>query len=159
MFGPDVYFRLFELHNRALWPFPIIAALTGVACLVLVAMRGRVAVRTALILAALACLGAANFLVARCAPINWPMRYGAWAFAFEAGLLTLMGVSGCLATPSTSGRATKIAGHGLLALALVLYPFPGLAFGRPLAQAEIFGLAPRSDGHRLSWHAQPRHGG
>ncbi|MGI3211149.1 hypothetical protein ACROSR_08550 [Roseovarius tibetensis] len=31
MFGPDVYFRLFELHNHALWLFPIIAALTGAA--------------------------------------------------------------------------------------------------------------------------------
>ena len=142
MFGPDVYWRLFELHNRALWPLPVLAGVTGLVCLLLLSTRRSLAVRTAVILVAVACLGAAYFCATRYGPINWPANYAAWGFALEAGLLTVTVSASRLTLPEVISRATGIAGYGLLALALVLYPVVGLAFGRSLAQAEIIGLAP-----------------
>ncbi len=142
MFGPDVYWRLFELHNRALWPLPVIAEVVGLACLVLLAARRGVTVRSAVILTAAACLGAAYFLATRYAPINLAASYAAWGFALEAGLLALMGFAGRPALSEHQGRPMKIVGWGLLAHAIILYPFLALMFGRPVAQAEIFGLAP-----------------
>lgn len=142
MFGLDVYWRLFELHNRALWPLPVIAGVLGLACLVLLAARRGVTVRSAVILTAAACLGAAYFLATRYAPINWPATHAAWGFAVEAGLLALLGVAGRPALSEHQGRPIKVVGWGLLALSIILYPFLTLMFGRPLAQAEIFGLAP-----------------
>jgi hypothetical protein len=93
MFGPEVYWRLFELQNRALWPLPVIAGLAGVACLVLVATRRPVAIRAVLILAALACLGAAHFLATRYAPINWPMVY--LGSSFKCNTQSPLGIGCC----------------------------------------------------------------
>ncbi|MGI3213286.1 DUF6064 family protein [Roseovarius tibetensis] len=142
MFGPDVYWRLFELHNRSLWPLPLIAEAAGLACLVLLALRRTLTVRAAVILTALACLWAAYFLASRYAPINWTATYAAWGFGVEAGLLALLGLAGRPASSEHQGRPIKIVGWGLLALSIILYPFLTLMFGRPLAQAETFGLAP-----------------
>ena len=86
MFGPDVYWRLFELQNRALWPLPVIAAMIAIVALALVATRHPLAIRAVLLLAALACLGAAQFLATRYAPINWPVIYAAWGFGLQAAL-------------------------------------------------------------------------
>ena len=142
MFGPEVYWRLFELQNRALWPLPVIAGLAGVACLLLVATRRPVAMRAVLMLAALACLGAAHFLATRYAPINWPMVYAAWGFGLQAVVLTLVAVIGSRNGLIENGAAATATGWALLGYATILHPFVGLAFGRPLAQAEIVGIAP-----------------
>lgn len=142
MFGPEVYWRLFELQNEALWPLPVIAGGAGVACLVLLISGRGPALRGAVVLMAVACLGAAYFLAARYAPINWPAGHAAWGLAAQAGLLTLIAVAGRPDLAVSGRRVTSVPGWALLALATVLYPALGLAAGRPLAQAEIFGLAP-----------------
>jgi hypothetical protein len=142
MFGPEVYWRLFELHNRALWPLPVIAGLAGGACLLLVATRRPVAIRAVLLLAALSCLGAAHFLVTRYAPINWPMIYAAWGFGLQALALTGVAVTGSRKLSGRRATAAPVTGWALLGYAVLLHPFVSLAFGRPLAQAEIVGIAP-----------------
>lgn len=142
MFGPEVYWRLFELQNRALWPLPVLAGEAGVACLLLVISGRGPALRGAVMLLAVACLGAAYFLAARYAPINWPAGHAAWGLAAQAGLLALVAVAGRPELAGSGRRFASLPGWGLLALATVLYPALGLAAGRPLAQAEIFGLAP-----------------
>jgi hypothetical protein len=142
MFGPEVYWRLFELQNRALWPLPAIAATTGLAFLLLLAVRRRRAVRPVWLVTALAWAGAAYFLATRYAPINSPIDYAVWAFGAEAVLITLAVASGALAIPSAGMRAPDLLGFGLLAYAVILHPLVGPGFGRPLAQAEVFGVAP-----------------
>ena len=142
MFGPEVYWRLFELQNRALWPLPVIAGLAGIACLLLVATRRTVATRAVLILAALACLGAAHFLATRYAPINWPVVHAAWGFGLQAAVLAGVSVFGSGKWSCENDAAATATGWGLAGYATILHPFAGLAFGRPLAQAEIVGIAP-----------------
>ncbi|MCA1776750.1 MAG: DUF6064 family protein [Loktanella sp.] len=142
MFGPEVYWRLFELQNRALWPLPVIAGLAGLACLMLLATQRPVAIRSVLMLAALACLGAAHFLATRYAPINWPMVYAAWGFGLQAVALTLLAVIGSRKRFDKNDAAATATGWALLGYATILHPFVGLAFGRPLAQAEIVGITP-----------------
>ncbi|MCA1777590.1 MAG: DUF6064 family protein [Loktanella sp.] len=142
MFGPEVYWRLFELQNRALWPLPAIVGLAGVACLLLVATRRPVAIRSVLMLAALACLGAAHFLATRYAPINAPMVYAAWGFGLQALVMTIVAVIGSRNLSDRDGAAATATGWALLGYATILHPFVGLAFGRPLAQAELVGIAP-----------------
>ena len=142
MFGPEVYWRLFELQNSALWPLPVIAALAGIVTLPLVATRRPVAIRGALLLAALACLGAAHFLATRYAPINWPAGHAAWGFALQAGAMALLAAVGSGARSDGPGRGATVAGWALVGYATLLHPVVGLAFGRPLAQTGIVGIAP-----------------
>jgi hypothetical protein len=101
-----------------------------------------VAIRAVLILAALACLGAAHFLATRYAPINWPMVYAAWGFGMQVLVLTLVAVIGSRKWFDKNGSAATATGWALLGYATILHPFVGLAFGRPLAQAEIVGIGP-----------------
>lgn len=142
MFGPEVYWRLFARQNDALWPLPVVAGLAGIAWLLLVAMRRPVAIRAVLMLAALACLGAAHFLATRYAPINWPAVHAAWGFGVQAVVLTGVAVFGPRTWSCANGVAANATGWVLLGYATILHPFIGLAFGRPLAQAEIVGIAP-----------------
>ena len=142
MFGPEVYWRLFALQNGALRPLPVIAAVAGPACLLLVATRRPFAMRAVLMLAALACLGAAHFLATRYAPINGPVFYAAWGFGLQGLALTLVAVIGSRKLSNRRGAAATGTGWCLVGYATVLHPFVGLAFGRPLAQAEIVGIAP-----------------
>ena len=39
LFSPRVYYRLFELHNQALWPLQIVTLALGLLVLVLLAGR------------------------------------------------------------------------------------------------------------------------
>ena len=56
MFSPQVYFRLFETQNAALWPAPAVALLFGMAVLVLWQRQSRHVARAACVLLALAWL-------------------------------------------------------------------------------------------------------
>ena len=76
LFAPRVYWRLFELHNAAVWPLQIPALLLGATILVgLVRPRpwsGRI---TAGVLAAAWAFVAWTFLWHRYATINWAAAY------------------------------------------------------------------------------------
>ncbi len=139
MFGPEVYWRLFSLHNQALWPLPVVAALGGVAILFLV-LPSRPQPRPVVGLAMALCwAGAALFVATRYAPINWPLNCVVWVFAAQAALSAVAGV--LAAPPPASGPGRPI-GIGLVTYSVLLHPLIGLGFGRPLAQAEVIGLAP-----------------
>jgi len=142
MFGPEVYWRLFELQNRALWPAPLLALAAGLAMLLLVARPGRRTDRAVWLFAALGWVGAAAFLSVRYAPINWAMGYTVWAFWAQALLIGLAGVAANLAPRRAAGARPPWPGLAILAYAVMVHPLIGLGFGRPLVQAEIVGLAP-----------------
>lgn len=139
LFSPETYWRLFELHNAALWPVHV-AAMLALALLFRGAVAGwrwtGVAVGVGLA-AAWACV-TWIFLAQRYAPINWAIGHVTpfgWA---EAGLLLLAG-------PALSFRdrraADTAAGIVLTGLALA-YPALGVLAGRPILQSEVAGLAP-----------------
>lgn len=145
MFAPDTYWRQFELHNSALWPFQLLPPAILLAMVVNLVrgphQRHENALRWGV--AGLAvCWGfvAWAFLWQRYAPINWAAQAFALLFAAQSlGLLGLAARSNLLITDQAGRRVFALT---LLAWAALAHPLLALAFGRPLAQAELFGTAP-----------------
>lgn len=143
LFSPRVYYRLFELHNRALWPLQIVAVALGVAALYAAWHRTPYAGRVVSLVFGTAWLCVAwSFLWVRYAAINWPVAYVAPTFAAEGVALLLLGAArnglefrearGVLAWCSLTLAVAAILGYPLLAPLM----------GRPWVGAEVFGIAP-----------------
>ena len=80
MFAPRAYWRLFELHNQAVWPWPLMLSALGLAALWWL-RRPSLPVRVLLLGVALAwAVVGWFFLHQRFAPIHWVMNGAAWAF-------------------------------------------------------------------------------
>lgn len=141
LFSPRIYWRLVEAQNAALWPLQLATTAAGLALILLILRRPGVArLWTGLVLGLLWAFVAQSFLLQRYEPINWAMAYAVPAFFAQALLLGAAVLPGGPAF----GRRDAIGATGLaLALAgLALYPVLPLVASRPLASAEVFGLAP-----------------
>lgn len=141
LFSPRAYWRMFELHNTAWWPLPLLTLAAGLAVLALALRRPRGHVRwSATILAILWAWVAWSFLWQRYAEINWAARYAVPLFALQAALL----LASAWRNPATHEPrgARNLCGLLLIAAAVILYPLLAPLSGRPWASAEIFGLAP-----------------
>jgi len=138
LFSPRVYWRLFEIHNQALWPAQIATLALGVL-LAIGRLRPRAwPARLFLPLLAAVWLWVAwSFFLQRYATINWAATYIAPLFMAEALLLVWFS----LFRGGTRFQPTKSAA-GLYLYALALHPFIGLISGRPIQGAELFGIAP-----------------
>jgi len=141
LFAPRTYWRVLTLHNGALWPLHLATLAAGLGLLALILARpARAPLWVGLGLgAAWACVGWL-FLQNRYAPINWAVEPMVPVFLLQAVLLALAGV---LPRGLAFARLDGIgwAGLGLAGLGL-LYPGLTLVLGRPLAQVEVFGIAP-----------------
>ena len=142
LFSPRTYYRLFELYNAAVWPMQIVTLALGLTILMMIARvpawSGRA---VAALLASLWLVVAWAYLLERYDTINWAARYFAVGFAVQAALLLGTGVIRDRLRFGGHDLAARI-GLFVFVFALVLYPFIPLLTGRPIAQAEIFGLAP-----------------
>lgn len=141
MFAPRTYWRLFELHNEAMWPTQWLAA--GLALFLAGAIwQGRIgAMRAGLsLLAACWAMVAWSFLWQRFAPINTAASSFAIAFAVQAVGLLVLSLCGALHMATDPLRTRT--GLALLAWAVLLHPALATLFARPGSQAEFFGLAP-----------------
>ena len=94
----------------------------------------------ALILAALWAFVSWPFLWSRYAAINWAIAYVVPAFGLQALLLGLVGAAVALIF-DWKDIAARL-GLLLTVIGLVAYPLLPPLFGRPLASAEVFGIAP-----------------
>jgi hypothetical protein len=140
LFSPRVYYRLFELHNRALWPAQFLTAALGLTILLMMLRPVGARERTIPVLfGALWIWIAWSFFIERYATINWAAIYVAPVFAVQGLLLIWVGARGHLAF---AGGRGNVAGIGLFVLALAGYPLIAPAMGRPWTAAEIFGIAP-----------------
>jgi hypothetical protein len=141
LFSPRVYWRMFELHNAALWPLPLVILALGIMAFALAILRSRHHGRLiAILLAVLWAWVGWSFLWQRYAAINWGAAYVAPLFALEALLLLVTG--GLFNSLLLDRRGLRrIAGFLLIVLALA-YPLLAPLFGRPWQAAEFFGLAP-----------------
>ena len=141
LFSPRVYWRMFELHNAALWPLPLVMLAIGASMLALSAVRPRQSGRPiAILLAVLWAWVGWSFVWERYATINWAAAYAAPLFAIEALLFLILG--GAFNRLSFASRHVRgMAGTLLVALALG-YPLLAPMFGRPWHGAEFFGIAP-----------------
>ena len=137
MFSPRTYWRLVELYNRELWPAHLAALATGIAAATL-AWRGRLTRAVSALLAAGWAWCAWGFLWQRYAGINWGAQYLAAAFAAQAVLLL---ATAALPHGGPVAEGPRRAGAAIAVLAL-FYPASALLWGRPLSQAETFGLMP-----------------
>ncbi|WP_420406070.1 DUF6064 family protein [Nisaea sp.] len=139
LFSERVYWRLFELHNAALWPAQIVVLIAGGAMLLLLHRRpvwsGRA---TAAILGFAWVISALTFLP-RYASINWLADDLVPLFLCQAGLLAVLGIYLNAFRPAARINPVGIA---VCAYGLFLHPLVALADGRPLAGAELFALAP-----------------
>ncbi|MEK0082338.1 DUF6064 family protein [Benzoatithermus flavus] len=143
LFSPRVYWRMFELHNAAVWPLQIPALLLGAAILVrLVRPRSWSDRVIPAILAAAWLWVAWSFLWNRYATINWAMRYVAPVFAAEALLLLWLGSLRGRLRFALAPTAPSAIGLALLAYALVLHPLVAGLAGRSIRATELFAITP-----------------
>lgn len=142
LFSPRAYWRLFDLHNRAVWPLQIPALLAGVAILVAVVRPRSWSDRAVSAALAAAWLWVAwSFLWTRYMAINWAVLYVVPAFVAEALLFLVFGcLAGRLRMAADRSLQSGI-GLALLVYALALHPLTAV-FDDRLFQAEIFGIAP-----------------
>jgi hypothetical protein len=143
LFSPRTYYRLFELHNRALWPAHLALLGAGVSMVVLV--RGGTpwgSAATAAMLTACWLFVAWAYHLERYATINWAARYFAAAFALQALLIAWYGVLRrrlhFVRPEGVGGRAA----FGVLLFSLFLQPLIGPLVGREWTQLETFGATP-----------------
>lgn len=143
MFSSSTYFRLFELHNLALWPAQWFALGAGIALLLCLLHGGERAGRLAALLLALAWIAVGwSYFAGQYATINTAAPYYAIAFALQAVLL--LWLASRRAAPRLTppvGTLAKLA-LGIALLALAAFPLLAPLGGRPWTQAELFGLAP-----------------
>ncbi len=138
LFSPRVYWRLFEIHNQALWPAQIAALGLGILLAIgLLRPSARLARLPALLLAAIWLSVAWSFFLQRYATINWAATYIAPLFIAEALLFAWL----AFFRGGINFQPTKLAA-GLYLYALALHPFIGLISGRPILGAELFGITP-----------------
>lgn len=137
MFSPRTYWRLVELYNRELWPVQPVLLVLGALGLLL-AWRARFTPLVPMVLAAAWLWTGWAFAWQRYAPINWGAQYLALACVVQAGLLLVLPLLRAPAEPRLRSRRTGAA----LTVAGLAYPLTALAWGRPLAQAESWGLMP-----------------
>ncbi|MFL5028828.1 MAG: DUF6064 family protein [Xanthobacteraceae bacterium] len=144
LFSPRVYYRIFELHNRALWPAHVVTLILGLAIFVLLLRKSTRATARAVpaLLGALWIWIAWAFFWDRYATINWAALYVAPAFALQGLLLLWIGTVGRRLTFAPGHDVFDRAGLALLAFALVGYPLLAPLMGRPWPAAEVFGIAP-----------------
>lgn len=143
LFSPRVYWRLFELHNAALWPLQLLTLAAGLIIMLLIAWRpGTESRRLALLLLAIVWSFVGwSFLWSRYATINWAAAYVAPAFAVEGVLLLVVG---SLRDGLAFDRRGPAGWTGYLILGFALAGQPLLAplQGRGWAPSEVFGIAP-----------------
>lgn len=138
-FAPRTYWRLFELHNEAWWPLPLLMPALFLVLLVL-ALRGRAGPVLLALAIVWAFVGWA-FVSGRYAAINWAAGYTVPLVALQAAGLAYAVSRGDLLALDRRGPA-RWASVALTALAILAYPLLAPAQGRPWAAAEIVGLAP-----------------
>jgi hypothetical protein len=143
LFSPRVYWRLFELHNEALWPLQIPALLLGAAIL-----SGVVRPRPwsdRIVSGALAAAWgfvAWAFLWHRYATINWAATYAVPPFVVQALLLVWLGVLRDQLRFAADRDMPGVIAVALFVYALALHPFVARLGGRPIQAAEVFAIAP-----------------
>ena len=142
MFTGSTYFRLFELSNREWFPLQLVFAAAGVLTIYYVAHRNKPIVLAAgAILFGFVWIWVAwEFHWRRYTPVMLAAPYFAGAFVLQGVALAIGGRP--LSAIETRRPVEFRLGWILLLTGIVLQPILGLAFGRPFAQMQFFGIAP-----------------
>ncbi len=139
-FTSDVYFRLIERVNEALWPLHGLTLFGGIAVVVLL-LLGRGGAAAALLLAVWSSVGIAFFLE-RYAELTWAGVYFGWAFCLEGLILLVCGLAGRFNdTGAHRFTGPQWVGFALIATGLIVYPTIAiLGGGEDWSRSEVFGI-------------------
>ncbi|MGF1610100.1 MAG: DUF6064 family protein [Kiloniellales bacterium] len=142
-FTAEVFFANFESYNRAIWPAQLVAYGLALLIILLAArpLRGSGRLIGALLAAAWAWNGVVYHLL-HSATINFLAPVFGAFFIIQA--LLLLWTATIRGKVSFRWRADPcgLAGLGLIAFALLLYPLLGWLAGHGWPQAALFGVAP-----------------
>jgi hypothetical protein len=143
LFSPRVYYGLIELHNAAVWPLHIGAALLALLLVRFIVKPGGGSDRLiAFGLGAIWVWVAWSFLWHRYAQINWAAAYVAPVYALEGLLLIWVGSARGGLSFAFKPTAVSAAGLALLLVAFLGYPLIAPAMGRKWLAAEMFAVVP-----------------
>ncbi len=142
-FSRDVFLRLFEIYNAAIWPAQIAAYALCVLALLLALKPFKGSSRiVALLLAAAWLWNGVAFHMLHFATIIW----AAWGFGFFFVIEGLLLLAAALRrTPPAfrfTGDAAGWTGLAMIAYAMVAYPLIGLLDGEPWPRLALVGVAP-----------------
>lgn len=140
MFSERVYWRLFELHNKALWPAQIPALLAGLTVPFLLVWSGNASGRVLAVILAVAWAVAGLGFLPGYAAINWAVGDLIPAFLAQATLLLVLGIRSGALVPRLRWPGRWIA-VGLCFYGVVAPPLAAVVADRT-AGAEIFALTP-----------------
>lgn len=142
LFSPRVYWRLFELHNAALWPLHLLTLLIAATIFLLLLRKRPGHGRWIAFLLAISCILVGwLFLWDRYRTVNWAILYVVPFFALQAAALLVLGTGlGGLAFDRRG--IAGWAGLFIAAIGVIAYPFFTPLFGRPWSGMEVFGIAP-----------------
>ncbi|NIP77097.1 MAG: MFS transporter permease [Xanthomonadales bacterium] len=141
-FSAEAYWRLIENHNRAVWPLHLAAVALGAAAIFLTVRPFPWSGRAVACLLAVAWAWVGwRFVGTEYAALNWAGQAFMWAFMVQAALLLVLGAIGERLGLGASRKGWQI-DLGLAVAALALYPMVPMVTGRPMAGAEVFGIAP-----------------
>lgn len=138
LFSEETYWRLFERHNTALWPLPVISQVAGAVAFAAIVLGRRWARIVSFLALALAWgLIAQTFLRGLYEPINWAIAYVVPLFWLQAVLLAVFGRTLTFCTDRLQATIAVV-----LAVVALAYPAAALIAGRQLVQSEVLGVAP-----------------
>ncbi|WP_193183073.1 DUF6064 family protein [Nisaea sediminum] len=141
LFSEEVYWRLFELHNAALWPGQFGALAAGAMVVAAILRQSPRSGRTIAGILALAWTVGALAFLPRYATINWLAGDLAWGFLAQAILLSAFGIYGDALRPCAC-KVRRAGGAILAAYGIFLHPFLSVMAGRPISGGELFALTP-----------------
>lgn len=143
MFSSSVYYRLFELENRRVWPFQFAALLAGAALIAMIFRANTRHRRAAYIVLACAWIVCAwaYFRQSYSTIHTFANTFAAMFFAQGAALLLQAAARAESAAAFARPRFER-SGLALVVFAVALQPLAVFALGRPLAQTQIFAFMP-----------------
>jgi hypothetical protein len=142
-FTTQEFFEIFAAYNAAIWPLHVVAYLLGLVAVGLCFVRSRASTAgTAAILASMWLVNGVAYHWTFFSEINTPARMFGLLFVLQA--LLLLGAP--LISPQfrieARSDARAVAGLGLAAFAMVVYPLWGRLAGHAYPAVPVFGLAP-----------------
>jgi Family of unknown function (DUF6064) len=144
-FTREQFLAVFVVHNQALWPAHLAAALLGLAIVSVLCRRGFDRKDQSLIAAGLAVMWLVTgigYHALHFAAIN-PAAWGfAALFIVQAALLLVDGVLPARLGFEPAAAAQRWLGWGLVIYAAAVYPAIGLAMGLHWTELPAFGLTP-----------------
>ena len=137
-FSAEVYWRLIERYNAELWPMHLLSLALGAGVIWLLFRPRPWSARVIALVLALAWAWIGwRFIGGVYAQVHVVADGIVWAFWAQAGLLLILGLPAGL-----EARMGDVVDRAIAVASIALYPVLPFMTGRPMTQAEIFGISP-----------------